>query len=390
MKRQTRRHSFAILLAIFIGSIISAPFAAASDSIGGRPALPRDNEPRSQSIFIHTIKRGQAIDDKVLVANRSDKTQTIILYAVDAIPSNTGAFTCKQRVEKTTDAGGWIKLAKNEVTLKANQSDIVDFAITAPENADVGEHNACLAFESKEDDGELSGNLRIRTRSAVRVALTIPGDLRRELRIDSYTVSQQNYHQQYSISIHNIGNVSADTDVQVRLRSLFGGTVYSNGGNYPILADKSLELSYENDKSPFFGGWYFAEATAAYDKNAKTWGTQRTADLTTVYASNQLVFIWPKPLAALIILLVVGAIGWVVIWLIRQEKQRLEILNSWQSHKVKKGETIQTLADSRDVSWKKLARINQLKPPYALSANDTLYLPKKKNQTKKNQSAKKT
>jgi hypothetical protein len=150
-----------------------------------------------------------------------------------------------------------------------------------------------------------------------------------------------------------------------------------------------LELSYENDKSPFFGGWYFAEATAAYDKNAKTWGTQRTADLTTVYASNQLVFIWPKPLAALIILLVIGAIGWVVIWLIRQEKQRLEILNSWQSHKVKKGETIQTLADSRDVSWKKLARINRLKAPYALSPEDTVYLPRKKVQSRTSSRTKK-
>jgi len=371
-------------------SVVYAPLATASDSIGGRPALPRENEPRSQSIFIHTIKGGQTIDDKVLVANRSDKTQTIILYAVDAIPSNTGAFTCKQRVEETTDAGGWIKLAKNEVTLKANQSDIVNFTITAPKNADVGEHNACLAFESKEDDGELSGNLRIRTRSAVRVALTIPGNLHRELRIDSYTISQQNYHQQYAISIHNVGNVSADTDVQVRLRSLFGGTVYSNGGNYPVLADKSLGLSYENDKSPFFGGWYFAEATVAYDKNAKTWGTQRTADLTTVYTPNQLIFIWPKPLAVLILTFVIVAIGWIIVWLIRQEKQRLEILNSWQAHRVKKGETIQTLADSRAVSWKKLARINRLKPPYALSANDTLYLPKKKDQTKNNQTTKKT
>src|SRR5690606_28627589 len=110
--------------------------------------------------------------EKVLLSNHSDTPQTVLLYPVDAIPSNTGSFTCKQRAEAIEEAGGWIKLEKNEVRLAPNQTDIVDFTISAPETADVGEHNACLAFETKGDDGEINGNLRIRTRSAIRVALT--------------------------------------------------------------------------------------------------------------------------------------------------------------------------------------------------------------------------
>lgn len=369
---------FTSFLTLFAGSLFLVQPTSAIGNIGGRPAMPRENEPRSQSIFIHTLKKGQAVDDKVLVSNQSDQTQTIVLYAVDAIPSNTGSFTCKQRAEANTDAGAWIKLAKSEITLKANDSDIVNFKVTAPKDVDIGEHNACLAFESKDDEGQVSGNLRIRTRSAIRVALTIPGKLHREISIASYEIDQKNYQQRYTIGLHNVGNVSADTNVEVRLRTLFGGTVYTNGGNYPVLANKNLELSYENDKSPFFGGWYFAEASASYDKNASTWSAQRTTELTTVYAKNQIIFIWPQPFAIVIIILLVAIIIWLIIWLLRHEKQRLEIVRSWQSHTIKKGETIQSLADSRSVSWKKLARINKLKAPYALLPGEKLYIPRKK------------
>lgn len=379
----------ASFLTFLSGSLFFSPAANAIGDIGGRPALPREDEPRSQSIFIHTINKGQTLDDKVLVSNQSEKEQTILLYSVDAIPSNTGSFTCKQRAEANTDAGGWIKLSKNEITLKPHSSDIVDFKIIAPKDADVGEHNACLAFESKDDEGQISGNLRIRTRSAVRVALTIPGKLHREVSISSYTINQENYHQRYTVQMHNIGNVSADTTLQVRLRTLFGGTVYTNGGEYPILANKTLELSYENGKAPFFGGWYFAEASASYDKNASTWGTDRTTKLTTVYAKNQIVFIWPQPLAILIMLLAAAGVVWLIVWLLRRESQRLEVLNSWASYKVKKGDTIQTLADSRMIGWQKVARINKLKAPYALTSGDIIFLPKKKRRDKIRKSVKK-
>jgi len=383
MKLRTPFITLATFVAVLTANVLVSSHVGAIGNIGGRPATPDPANSRSQSIFIHTIKKGQTVDDKVLVSNQTDSKQTIELYAVDAIPSNTGAFTCKQRSEKATDAGAWIKLSTTEVTLKANDSTIVPFTISAPKDADVGEHDACLAFEAKNEEPEISGNLRITTRSAVRVALTIPGKLRREVAVASYTIDQKNYQQRYTLDLKNVGNVSADTNVDVELRTLFGSKVYQNGGEYPVLANKALELSYENDKSPFFGGWYFAEASASYDKDASTWGTQKTKDLATVYAHSKLVFIWPQPLAMVIIIVVVAALVWLIIWLLRQEKLRLEILESWKPHKIKKGDTIQALAESANVSWKRLAKINKIKAPYTLVEKQTIYIPRKQNSKKK-------
>jgi hypothetical protein len=367
---------------IAIGSAL-APTASAAGEIGGRPALPREDEPRSQSIFIHTIKPTEMINEKVVVTNRSDKERTILVYSVDAIPTNTGSISCKQRVEKLEDAGGWITLAKNELTLAAGASEIVDMTITAPEKADVGEHNACIAIETKDDEGEVSGNLRIRTRSAIRVALTIPGKLNRSVAIDSYRVTQSNFLQRYDVVLANTGNVSADAKVEVQLRTVFGGEIYKNGGTYPVLAGNKLELSYQSESSPFFGGWFFAQANASYNQNASTWGASKPENIKTVYAKNQLVFIWPRPLAMLIIILLLAAVGYGIYRLIRQEQLRLEVIRSWKIYTVKTGDTLESLAAAASIDWKRLAKINRLKAPYTLEPGSKLYVPKKKSSKKK-------
>ena len=370
-----------------IMAVLSMPLSVhAEGSIGGRPALPRKDEPRSQSIFIHTIKKGASVSDKVLVSNDSDTTQTITLSSVDAIPSNTGAFTCKQDAEAVTDAGGWISLDRHQVTLKAGASDIVDFTVTAPAKADVGEHNACIVLETKGDEGEVSGNLRIRTRAAIRVALTIPGTLHREVKIDSYGVTVENYHQRFGLTVHNTGNVSADTDVTVRLKSMFGETIYRNQGQYPVLPGNKLELSFENDKSPFFGGWYFADASISYDKNANKWGTQSAASLQTVKADRQLVFIMPQPLAILLFLAVIVLVGWALIYLYLRRQRDQHVADNWRSYRVKDGDTLERLAVATGTSWKRIAKVNDLKPPYALKAGQVVRVPKVEGKSKKNTS----
>ncbi len=377
MNRLIKYRIYVWVAAILSALLLAAPAALAEGgSIGGRPALPRKGDPRSESIFIHTINRGQTIPEAVVVANNSDKTQEVDVYAVDAIPSNTGAFTCKQRAETSTGAGQWIKISKQTVTLKPDQSQIVDFAITAPSNADVGEHNACVVLEQANNNGEVSGNLTIRTRSAIRVALTIPGKLRREVAIDSFTVTQTPIQQNFDIILKNAGNVSADTNVKIKLASLFGGTIYTNEGQYPVLAGQRLELSFGNDKLPFFGGWYKATASASYNKEAGTWATSNPAQLATVNADPVVVFIMPQPIALIMMIAILVIVVWLVWYFATRGRRRQKIIDSWSAHKVQEGETIQSLAERTHGSWKRIAKVNNLKAPYILHSGQMVYIPK--------------
>lgn len=359
-----------------VGVLIVQPASAfASSSIGGRPGLPREDEPRSQSIFLHTIKIGGTAKDKILLSNRSDKKQTIDLYAVDAITTNTGSFTCKQRVEKKTDAGAWIKLAKTELTLAPDESELVDFSITVPEKSDVGEHNACLVFAAKDDVEDVDGSLRIRTRSAVRLAVTIPGKLERGVNIQDFRTEEKKGVQTFTLQARNTGNVSADTNIQVALKTLYGVSVYKNGGQYPVLPSNSLEVTYQNDASPFWGGWYKATASISYDQDAKKWGTSSDERLIKEDADSIIVFVTPKPLAlaVYVALLVVIAAATSYWW---SERRRVQlILNTWQKFIVDDGDTIESLAAEHKVNWKLITKINDLKPPYTLKAGTNILLP---------------
>lgn len=352
----------------------------AGAAIGGRPANPQESEPRSKDIFIYTLKPGQSRDDAVMVTNNSEEAATVELYPVDSLITNTGAFTCKQRVEDRSSVGAWVKLDVTEVTLDAGETQKVPFTLRMPASADVGEHNGCIAFEVKGDEGTIDGNVRIRPRTAVRVVATAPGELKRDVGIESYTVS---HHpdaagQYFSMKLKSTGNVSTDVSVAVELRTLFGTKVYSNEGTYPVLANNKFEAQFVNEEASFWGGWFTASGSISYNSKAGVFGVDEDEAITRKDAQDVRIFIAPAAGAvaiyagALIILL--GSIGYIVY--LRREKR--DALRNWYKYTVKPGDTIQSIAESRDIGWKKLAKINGIKAPYVLSEAQEIKLPKKK------------
>ena len=369
----------AVLALLFATSVlVSGSTVLAKDSsggIGGRPANPDSNNPRTQSIFIYTLDKNASKTDQVLVSNNSDETQTIDLYAVDGVVTNSGSYTCQQKAESSKGLGEWTKLSQSQVTLTAHENKKIDFTLTIPSSADVGEHNGCLIFQSADDQGEVTGNVRIRTRQGIRMVATVPGALQRDVTVGSFTTSQKSGLQQFELKINNKGNVSADVDAQVAVRNLFGQDVYKNGGVYPVLSNKQLSLNFVNEKQPFFGGWYTASASITYDTRAGTFGTDNKAFLATKHADDILIFITPNPLAFLIYALVLGVMGGVITFLIVRRRQQANAKAAWKSSVIKKGDTIENLALAHNVSWKKLATINKLKPPYTLVPGDRIQLP---------------
>ncbi len=164
-------------------ALISSSFAIEYGGFGGRPAYPRADNPRTESIFIHTLEPGAVQKEGITVINNSSETKTVLVYAADSTPSTGGAFACKQFAEEQTDVGSWVKLTKNEIKLGAGTTQLIPFTITVPENAGVGEHNGCILIQEKKEkkDGQPGVNLSIRT--GLRLAITIPGDIERKLEI---------------------------------------------------------------------------------------------------------------------------------------------------------------------------------------------------------------
>lgn len=366
----------AILITIALMAVSGSVQADSMGGIGGRPAHPDPKNPRTQSIFIYTLKKGATKNDQVLVSNNTSSTQNINLYAVDGEVTNTGAYTCKQKSEATQDLGGWITLESSQVTLKAGEDKAVDFTVSMPATADVGEHDACLVFENAADTGALSGSVLIHTRQAIRVVATVPGNLHRQVDITKFSVTTHGNDQQYVLSLYNNGNVSADVDSEITLTSLFGGTIYKNGGSYPVLANKKLDLTFANTNQSFWGGWYYAQGTISYSKNANNLGIKPASeDVIRKASGKHLVFIMPSLGVLIIGLLVILVAG---IWFVRR-RQYLREVTAWETYTVKSGETLTKIAaHSNGTNWKQIARVNKLKPPYTLEKGMKLRIPSKK------------
>lgn len=368
--------SFLAILGILVPA--ANVFGVSSGGFGGRPANPDPNNPRSESIFIYTLKANETKEDQVLVTNNSDEAATIILYAVDGVTTNTGAYTCKQKSEARVGIGEWLKLSEEKVTLAPSENKLVSFTLTMPGGADVGEHNGCIVFESADDPGEAvnGGAVRLRTRSAIRVAATIPGDLRRNIEIDNFAATTvAGGHQNYDMTLGNNGNVSADVDTKVTLTNMFGEVVYENGGGYPVFSNQKLDITFTNKERPFWGGWFRAQATISYDKRAGTFGTDNTAELITKQSKEVILFIMPSTLALFIMVTPLVIIAGVIIVFTLRRQARRRANKEWSTYVVRQGDTIESIAEHHKVAWKKLASINKIKAPYSLKKGQELKAP---------------
>ncbi len=388
-----RRKLFSVLTILWALIVFTAAASAVEyGGIGGVPANPDPGNARTKSIFVYGLKPGESKTDGVRVANNSDATKTLEIYATDSEISSGGSFACSQKVDPKNEVGKWIEFDKSEVTLGAGANEIVPFKVNLPQTVDVGEHNGCIVIQEKKEDAQGSGNgLQLSVRSALRVVVTVPGDIKKDLQINDFFVKPASKLHTFTISVQNGGNVSLDTNIQVEVRNIFNRITYKNGGIYPVLPQKqAFELNYEMGHS-FWGGFYRAHATAEYDSDPKSQLGQKGGSITKRSSDAKIIFITPKPLALLVYLLLLSLIAAGVILYMKRRNHYREIGVSWEDYTIKKNDNIHQLASKNNISWKKIATVNNIKPPYVLEPKSVIKLPpqpKKENKQKKVSKAK--
>jgi len=367
----------AILIVATLALSLVPVSAIEQAGIGARPANPDPQNPRTSSIFIYEIDSGEQVSDGVVVSNASDEEKTIEVYATDAQTTNTGSFACRQQSEAVEETGSWIQLAEDEVTLEPRSQIVVDFDVIVPPSSEVGEYNACIAVAevgAPQQRGE--GGVALRFRSALRLVVTVPGDILKELSFEGVTLDQgSNGEYAITAALQNTGNVSLDTKVATSLRGIFG-TLDENGGTFPVLRDDSLSLRFGVDR-PFWGGFYRAEASAEYDSNpeSRIGSLSNEENLETIESVGDWVFIAPTRTALYIILgisLLLLAI--LMTWLYRSGKI-FKRGKGWSEHRVDEGEDLQTIAADYGVSWRELARVNKMKAPYTVRPGAKIRVP---------------
>ena len=369
--------SVAVIATILLG-IPAVVSAVDYGGIGGRPAHPQADNPRTQSIFIYQLEPGHHVTDGVQVFNSTQQSQTVSVYPVDSVISSDGAFACAQEVEARKDVGSWITLDQSSVTLAPNSSQEVPFTVAVPVNAGVGEHDGCIAIQSAADTSSASHDgVALSFRSAIRVVVTVPGQINKQLTLAGVALGGLQKDGSYRVTptARNDGNVSLDTTVKVQLVSAIGTTAASAQGTYPVLPHSEASWNFEL-KRPFWGGLYRALVTVSYNGNNNTeLGQQQNVDTVTKQLYSSYFIAIPMPLALVAELVVFVLILAGIVWLISRHKRSRHVRRHWKTYDLEAGDTLESLAQDFHVSWRKIAQVNKLKPPYNLHKGEKLKLP---------------
>lgn len=370
MKIRLNRIEFGVGIIAALVLLATPAHAVESFGVGARPGNPKADNPRSQSIFVYEAKPGTTVSDTIIIANNSQSKKIISVYGVDSQNSSDGAFACAQAADVKAKVGNWITLGQSEVTLEPNKSVKVPFTLTVPSNADVGEHNGCIAVQPADAVAATQQNgISLSFRSALRVAVTIPGELKSDLKVAAVKHSMTNNKFVISPTFKNTGNVSVDAAITTRLDPLFGTMAGSAQGTFPVLRDADGTFNFEIDR-PFWGGYYSLVTQASYKPLASPGAANRSTN-----ELKETIFVAPHPLALLAEIAIIVATAGLVGFIIWRRWWHLQQVKFSRHHTIKQEEDIESIASDYGVPWQLVARINHLKAPYILKTGDRLLIP---------------
>lgn len=370
--------AFVLLCALCANAVYAVDYGG----FGGRPANPRPDNPRTDSIFVYTLNPGASTNDGVIVANNSGVTKTLLLYASDSTRSSGGGFACEQASEAKEEVGAWIHLEKKEVVVEPSQKVTVPFTVHIPDNASVGEHNGCILIQEKKEAKESTSGVNLSIRSGIRVAITVPGELVRKLEIIGLqVVRQKNGSYLFHPEVKNVGNVSIDANVRVATQSLFGFIVAEKGGTYPILRDETSEWNFEIAQ-PFWGGWYRSSLDVSYDEHAEaSVGVESGKGQTALHGPTAWFFSFPTWKALVVELLALVALFFALRAFLRFRQLKHWIKTSWVPYTTETDESVTTIAERHGIPWKIIATANHIKAPYLVKAGSQIRVPKHRGAT---------
>lgn len=288
----------------------------------------------------------------------------------------------KQVMLQKAWVAGLKSVSQSNVTIPANEDLEVPFTITPPNNAEPGEQNGCIVLQEVKDS-TFQGGIGLSFRTAIRVAVLVPGPINKELTPVGITVKQDSDNVIVSPEVKNTGNVSLDTTVDTQIRNFLGIKIANSQNTFPVLRDQPTKWSFEFGK-PFWGGLYRASYSLTYNaSNNGVVGAQASdTDNKTVQGPSTWYFVVPSLSAILIELGILAIITIAIMRMLKSKQHKKDIALNWEPYKVKKGEQVQEIAKAHHISWKKLAAANKLKAPYTLHADQEIKVPPKRKSNK--------
>jgi hypothetical protein len=132
---------------------------------------------------------GAIATEHLAVHNLSDQDVTFRLSAADGYFQENGRFSMLPSDQESVDAGLWIEV-QDEVTVGADETVIVPFTTTVPENATPGDHAGGIAASVlSQQVGEDGATVGVESRVGFRVMTRVTGELAPAVSVEAVATS---------------------------------------------------------------------------------------------------------------------------------------------------------------------------------------------------------
>ena len=118
--------------------LLSIPAEAAETENFGIDPHPIAVQDQSRRAYDLGLSAGAAVRDAVRVYNKTRKTIRLNVFGADAERSPDGTVGVQTLGATMTGVGTWIRLDKQDVTLKPGASEIIEFSVARPKGAGSG------------------------------------------------------------------------------------------------------------------------------------------------------------------------------------------------------------------------------------------------------------
>ncbi|MFE4632070.1 WxL protein peptidoglycan domain-containing protein [Streptomyces sp. NPDC056773] len=216
----------------------AAPAAPGEDrksTFGVQPAGPKGPDARPH--FSYGVTGGATTRDQIAIWNYGEEPLTLDVYASDAVNTADGGFDLLPAGRAPKDAGSWIKLDKDKVTVPPKGNVVVPFTVTVPREVTPGDHTGGIvaSLASGAQDGQ-GNKVKLDQRVGARVYVRAAGTLTPRLEVQEVSASYEGSAIPFAdgsatvtYTLRNTGNVRLGARQAVRVNGLFGTSVTASG-----------------------------------------------------------------------------------------------------------------------------------------------------------------
>jgi hypothetical protein len=185
----------------------------------------------TRPFLTYAVTPGDTVKDEVTVYNFGNVPLTLNIYGVDAFNNVDGKFDIRPAADEPADAGAWVQLDQNLVTVLPREQITIPVSITIPADATPGDHVgavvAGVSVQSQNAEGQV---INLERRTGTRLYIRVAGDVTRSVVVGTVTAEYRHRllepfvggEAHVTYRLENRGNVRVGGKVTVEVSAPFG------------------------------------------------------------------------------------------------------------------------------------------------------------------------